>query len=296
MRKADALLSPFAALPQAWVPDWPAPARVKAVMTTRHGGTSVPPFDSLNLGDHVRDEPSRVQANRQHLAVALGAQPVFLQQVHGARCVTLAPDTPHGTQADACVTRQTQMVCTVMVADCLPVLLCDSAGQTVGAAHAGWRGLAGAGGVAAGGVLAQFLKHFCAISLNDIDKFATYFELNQSTAAPTASTMAWLGPCIGPEAFEVGPEVRTAFLDVAHSFAATAACFEAVWGKAGFHRCDLAALARLQLAALGVGRVYGNDSSPAWCTVGQPSVWFSHRRDAARLGSTGRMAACIWLD
>jgi copper oxidase (laccase) domain-containing protein len=108
--------------------------------------------------------------------------------------------------------------------------------------------------------------------------------------------MAWLGPCIGPEVFEVGSEVRAAFLDSAPQFSATVACFEAVVGKPGFYRCDLAALARLQLAALGIGRVHGNDSSPAWCTVGQSSVWFSHRRDAARLGSTGRMAACIWLD
>lgn len=293
MHRADALPSPFAALPQAWVPDWPAPARVKAVMTTRHGGTSEPPFDSLNLGDHVRDEPHRVQANRQHLAAALGAQPVFLQQVHGARCVTLAPDTPHGTQADACVTRQTRLACTVMVADCLPVLLCDAAGQTVGAAHAGWRGLAGAGDVATGGVLAPFLKHFSALALDAVEQFAIDSVPAQS---PTTGTMAWLGPCIGPESFEVGPEVRTAFLDNAKHFAATAACFDAVWGKPGFHRCDLAALARLQLAALGINRVYGNDSSPAWCTVGQPSVWFSHRRDAVQLGSTGRMAACIWLD
>ena len=293
MHRADALPFPFAALPQAWVPDWPAPARVKAVMTTRHGGTSEPPFDSLNLGDHVRDEPHRVQANRQHLAAALGAQPVFLQQVHGARCVTLAPDTPHGTQADACVTRQIRLACTVMVADCLPVLLCDAAGQTVGAAHAGWRGLAGAGDVATGGVLAPFLKHFSALSLDAVEQFVIDFVPAQS---PPTSTMAWLGPCIGPKAFEVGPDVRTAFLDNAQHFAATAACFEAVWGKPGFHRCDLAALARLQLAALGINRVYGNDSSPAWCTVGQPSVWFSHRRDAVQLGSTGRMAACIWLD
>lgn len=262
-------------------------------MTTRHGGTSVLPFDSFNLGDHVRDEPSRVQANRQHLAAALGAQPVFLQQVHGARCVTLAPDTPHGTQADACVTRQSRLACTVMVADCLPVLLCDFSGQTVGAAHAGWRGLAGSGDVAAEGVLAPFVKQFCALSLDGIENDAIH---SIPAGSRSATAMAWLGPCIGPEAFEVGPDVRAAFLDTAQHFSATAACFEAVWGKPGFHRCDLAALARLQLAALGISRLYGNDSSPVWCTVGQPSVWFSHRRDAARLGSTGRMAACIWLD
>jgi copper oxidase (laccase) domain-containing protein len=266
---------------------------VKAVMTTRHGGTSAPPFDSFNLGDHVRDEPHCVQANRRHLAAALGAQTVFLQQVHGAHCVTLGPATPHGTPADACVTHQSRLACTVMVADCLPVLVCDSAGQTVGAAHAGWRGLAGVGDAAAGGVLALFVKHFCALALDGIEKNAI---VSSATESPVATAMAWLGPCIGPKAFEVGPEVRAAFLDTSPHFAATAACFEAVWGKPGFHRCDLAALARLQLAALGISRLYGNDSSPAWCTVGQPSVWFSHRRDAVPLGGTGRMAACIWLD
>jgi len=282
---------PFDALPSAWVPDWPAPAQVRAVMTTRHGGTSTPPFDSLNLGDHVRDDPGRVRANRQRLATALVASPVFLQQVHGVRCVALEPETPHGTQADACVTRQTRLACTVMVADCLPVLLCDATGQTVGAAHAGWRGLAGT--AAAGGVLGSFIEHFRALSLVGIDANAMDSVHIQS---PTTGAMAWLGPCIGPEVFEVGSEVRAAFLSTALHFAATAACFEAVVGKPGFYRCDLAALARLQLAALGIGRVHGNDSSPTWCTVGQSSVWFSHRRDAARLGSTGRMAACIWLD
>ena len=284
------------ALSQTLVPDWPAPARVRAVMTTRHGGTSAPPFDSLNLGDHVRDDPQRVRANRQRLAAAIDAEPVFLQQVHGVRCVTLGPDTAHSIQADACVTREARLACTVMVADCLPVLLCDASGRTVGAAHAGWRGLAGAQGqgqgASGGGVLTTLLKQFNAISLDEYK----YVAINSDGFLPCdAGTMAWLGPCIGPDVFEVGPEVRAAFLAVTAHFAATAACFEAVLSKPGFHRCDLAALARLELAALGIRRVYGNDSSTDWCTVSQPSVWFSHRRDAARLGSTGRMAACIWL-
>lgn len=261
-------------------------------MTTRVGGASRPPFDSLNLGDHVHDVPDCVAANRQHLAHALGARPVFLRQVHGAQCVNLHSTTADGTEADACVTRHTGVVCTVMVADCLPVLLCDATGRTVGGAHAGWRGLAGAGDATGGGVLTSFLKLFSALSLYGIDKSATNFDVSESRAK---GHLAWLGPCIGPTAFEVGTEVRAAFLDTAQHFVATAACFDAVVGKPGFYRCDLAGLARLRLAALGVSRVYGNDSSPAWCTVSQPSVWFSHRRDAARLGSTGRMAACIWL-
>lgn len=280
-------------LSHVWLPEWPAPANVKAVMTTRHRGMSLPPFDSFNLGDHVRDDSSHVATNRQHLAAQLGARPVFLSQVHGVQCMDLGPDTPNGIEADACVTRYARLACTVMVADCLPVLLCDVTGRTVGAAHAGWRGLVGAGGACGEGVLAGLLRCFIDKSIDCIADNASIFDVS---ASEVDAPMAWLGPCIGPQAFEVGSEVRAAFLSVAPHFAATAACFEAIAGKAGFFRCNLAGLARLQLAALGINRVYGNDGSPAWCTVSQSSIWFSHRRDAARLGSTGRMAACIWLD
>jgi len=249
-------------------------------MTSRRGGASQPPFDSLNLGDHVHDDPQRVHANRQRLAEALGAQPVFMRQVHGTACVNLGLQTPNDIEADACVTQRPGLACTVMVADCLPVLVCDRAGRTVGAAHAGWRGLAS-------GVLSSFIQNFQAISLdgNEIDAIDSGFS---------QPLMAWLGPCIGAEAFEVGPEVRQAFLVNGIDAVATDACFKALAHKPGFYCCDLAGLARLQLRGLGVTQVYGNDSTARWCTVAQPSEWFSHRRDAVRFGGTGRMAACVW--
>ncbi len=270
--------------PPVWLPDWPAPGNVHAVMTTRQGGCSVAPFETFNLGDHVHDDPVSVQRNRDRLAASFSVQPVFLRQVHGAHCEHIHPDSVHGTVADACVTQHENLACTVMVADCLPVLMCDRAGRTVGAAHAGWRGLAGTGDAAPDGILPHFLKRFVDLALDGIEKSTT-----------TSEVLAWLGPCIGPTAFEVGAEVRDAFLACGPHFANTSACFDAVWNKPGHYRCDLAALARMQLRELGVQQLYGNDSSARWCTMSGSSVWFSHRRDASRLGSTGRMAACVWL-
>ena len=286
-----------------WVPEWPVPAHVKAFMTTRTGGVSAPPFDSFNLGSHVRDDAVAVAHNRQLLAQHLHARPVFLSQVHGNVCAPLTLTTPDETVADACITQTPGVACTVMVADCLPVLLADTAGRTVAAAHAGWRGLAGANGD--GGVLAQVLKLFCASSQDPCEDNAIDFS-NQmvppslSAAAANgqlvaADLVAWLGPCIGPTAFEVGEDVRVAFTAQAAVPSATAGCFQPVPGRPGKYLCDLARLARLQLASLGVTRVYGNDGSARWCTVSQPDTWFSHRRDAAVRGSTGRMAACVWL-
>lgn len=252
--------------PVDWlVPDWPAPPGVRSLFTTRSGGVSVAPFDSLNLGDHVRDDPTAVSTNRQRLADALGARPVFLQQVHGTAVATLGSQTPDGTVADACVSTQPGLACTVMVADCLPVLFTDTTGTVVAAAHAGWRGLAG-------GVLESCLA-----------------RMKKQQSAP-AEIMAWLGPCIGPQAFEVGGEVREAFVawrDDADS------CFVAR-PQEGKYLANLPQLARLRLQAVGLTRLYGNDGTPPWCTVTQSSRFFSHRRDAVRLGSTGRMAACIW--
>ena len=266
-------------LPAVWQPDWPAPPGVRALFTTREGGVSPAPFDSLNLGDHVGDDPLSVAENRARLASAMGARPVFLQQVHGIELAHLQPDTPDGTTADACLSTERGPACAVMVADCLPVLFTDTRGSQVAAAHAGWRGLAGESGR---GVL--------EVTFDAMVVQAQRLDPRSSRAEIAADTLVWLGPCIGPTAFEVGPEVRAAFVD-ADPTAAT--CFTAL--PAGKWLADLAALARQRLHALGVARCFGNDSSARWCTVGQPSDFFSHRRDASRLGSTGRMAACIWL-
>ena len=279
------------AWPCDWlVPDWPAPAGVRAVFTTRTGGVSKPPFDSMNLGSHVGDQPQAVAANRARLQQAIGAQTVFLNQVHGCQAQVLQLDTPDGLAADACLTTQRQLACTIMVADCLPVLLTTRDGRVVAAAHAGWRGLAGGSegadvsgaGVGGQGVLESV--------------YASFSALAKAGRAPLAiETIAWLGPCIGPGAFEVGEEVRAAFARAQPE----AMQFFAPVGK-GKYLADLQALARLRLRALGVTQVYGNDGSAAWCTVSQPSRFFSHRRDAGAfgngLGTTGRMAACIWLD
>ncbi|KQP03185.1 peptidoglycan editing factor PgeF [Pseudorhodoferax sp. Leaf265] len=241
------------------LPDWPAPATVQARMSLRGGGVSAPPYASLNLGDHVGDEAAAVQRNRALLAERLGATPVFMQQVHGTAVACLP--SPHAVPvADACMGLVPGLACTIMVADCLPVLFCDTQGRAVAAAHAGWRGLAA-------GVLEN-----------------TVASLRR--AVPQAQWLAWLGPCIGPTAFEVGDEVRATF--VAQS-AAAADCFRA--HTAGKWLADLPALARLRLAALELHSIHGNDSSAPWCTVGDASRFFSHRRDRV----SGRMAACIWL-
>jgi YfiH family protein len=262
------------------IPDWPAPRQVRAVCTTRAGGHSKPPFDALNLGDHVGDQPLAVAANRALLAQALGARPVFLSQVHGTRTLDVLDHSLDGTLADACITAQAGVACTVMVADCLPVLLTNASGTLVAAAHAGWRGLVGEGGL---GILESVLERFKALAMVERTQVAT--EL-----------IAWLGPCIGPQAFEVGEDVRHAF--VTHDpeaqtlfTPATPGMVAGTAGTAGKWRADLAGLARQRLAALGISQVYGNDSSPRWCTVGNPSRFFSYRRD----GVTGRLGASIWL-
>lgn len=249
-------------------PEWPAPANVRAVFSTRIGGVSVAPFDSLNLGDHVGDDEMAVAVNRQRFASATGVEPVFMRQPHGTHSADLdlwtAGEQP---SADACTTAIAGRACTVMVADCLPLLFCDLQGRAVGAAHAGWRGLAA-------GVVES-----CVAALRD------------RLGDPRAPLLAWLGPCIGQAAFEVGDEVRLAFVE--HD-AASSACFEA-GAAAGKWQADLAGLAQRRLALAGVPGVFGNDGGTGWCTVSDHSRFFSHRRDAARLGSTGRMAASIWL-
>jgi YfiH family protein len=252
-------------LPQGWiVPDWPLPPGVRAVCTIRTGGVSLAPCDSLNLGDHVGDAPDAVAANRALFAQALAARPVFLHQVHGHSVVRLTGNEPDGITADACLTTAAGVACTVMVADCLPVLLALRDGSAVAAAHAGWRGLAGTRGR---GVL------------------EAVWESLRDTGAQAHDAMAWLGPCIGPAAFEVGPEVKAAF--ESHDRAASALFRTHGPGK---WLADLPGLARLRLRALGISQLYGNDGGPGWCTVADASRFFSHRRD--RVG--GRFAAAIW--
>ncbi|RYF33328.1 MAG: peptidoglycan editing factor PgeF [Comamonadaceae bacterium] len=248
------------------IPDWPAPAHVRALCTMRTGGVSRAPYESFNLGDHVGDAPHDVAANRARLQQAAGARPVFMQQVHGAAVAELDAATSDGTVADGSTTTMSGVACTMMVADCLPVLFTDEHGERVGAAHAGWRGLAG-------GVLEQTFKRFGPATPEDKTRAAT-------------RVIAWLGPCIGPTAFEVGAEVKAAFEARAPE---ASRCF--VPGAAqGKWLADLPALARQRLLAMGVDAVYGNDGSDAWCTVNNSSQFFSYRRD----GITGRFAALVW--
>ena len=240
-------------------PEWRVPPRVRAAFTLREGGVSAAPFDSLNLGAHVGDSPAAVAENRRRVRVGLSlpAEPAWLEQVHGTRVADLdAADEPGGAGADAVITRRAGRVCAVQVADCMPVLFAARDASAVGVAHAGWRGLAA-------GVLE-----------------ATVARL--SVAA--GGLIAWLGPAISGRHFEVGSEVRAAFLGA--DGGASAAAFTP--NARGRWQCDLAALARRRLAALGVTEVSGG----AWCTYAEPARFFSFRRD----GRCGRMAALIWLD
>jgi YfiH family protein len=220
------------------------------------------PWNSLNLGDHVGDDLASVAANRASYTRRLGVRPVFLKQVHGTECVPLRADTPDGTTADACYTRERGVACTIMVADCLPLLFADTRGGLVAAAHAGWRGLLGQSGH---GVLESVMQ-----------------------VLDPAHTVAWLGPCIGPQAFEVGPEVLQAY---AQHDADCAAYFSP--SSPGKWLADLPGLARQRLRGLGLpdSCIHGNDASATWCTVTQVSRFFSHRRDRV----SGRLAASVWL-
>ncbi len=253
------------------VPDWPAPVQVRAVFSTRAGGVSAAPYDSLNLGDHVGDALADVQANRARLAAAIAVQPVFLQQVHGRAVAHVTRQTQAPVVADASLTTQSGVACTAMVADCLPVLFTDTRGTVVAAAHAGWRGLLGTDGQ---GVLESVYKEIKALA-------------QIGCAQEAIKIIAWLGPCIGPDAFEVGPEVPAAFIAQQPEAAA-------LFVRHGADKwlANLPGLARLRLKALGVQGIYGNDGSPDWCTVRNPSRFFSYRRS----GVCGRMAACIWLE
>lgn len=225
-------------------------------MTTREGGVSVAPWDSFNLGDHVGDDPAHVAANRARLRQKLPAEPGWLKQVHSNRVVELGRETD--LEADAAFTRQTGLVCAVLTADCLPVLFCDRSGSVVAAAHAGWRGLAG-------GVL----------------------EATVSTMqVPPGEVFAWMGAAIGPQAFEVGDEVRQAF--IAQHPEATVAFVQHTASAPGKWLADIYQLARIRLNRIGVHAIYGGSC----CTFKEARQFYSYRRD----GVTGRMAALIWLE
>lgn len=244
------------------VADWPAPANVHAVVTTRQGGTSPAPWDSLNLGTHVGDDRERVEANRALLLKALQAiapcwTPQWLNQVHGVRVVEAEADSLQRPlsvpDADAVTTTLPGVPCVVMTADCLPVFFCDRDGHRVAVAHAGWRGLCD-------GVLEATVGRF----------------------ADASEVMAWMGPAIGRERFEVGNEVRAAF--VSHDPDAGAAFQPSP--HPGRWMADIYQLARQRLQAAGVAKVYGG----GLCTVNDQRRFFSYRRD----GQTGRMASVIW--
>jgi YfiH family protein len=236
------------------VPDWPVPAGVRSLVTTRAGGVSKGPYASLNLGLRVEDERADVLRNREILRASLPAEPRWLQQVHGNLAVD-ADSVQEPVPADASFTRNPGTVCAVMIADCMPVLLADRQGTVVAAAHAGWRGLAA-------GVVENALA---------------------SMKVDPADVVAWLGPAIGPRAFEVGADVRDAF--VGQDARDAAAFVPHVPGK---WMADLFALARRRLQSSGVRSIHGG----GLCTHSDPRRFFSHRRD----GKSGRMAALIWID
>jgi hypothetical protein len=240
---------------ETYVPDWEIPANVRALQTTRIGGVSHAPWNSFNLGDHVGDAPDAVAANRALLRAGLPGDPFWLTQVHG----TVAVDVDKGqkiNQGDAAYSRQPGNVCAVMTADCLPVLFCDRQGSVVAAAHAGWRGL-----------LAGVLES----------------AVGAMQAAPD-DILAWLGPAIGPVRFEVGREVRDAFVAgaPAASLAFKPRADDSKW------LCDIYLLAQQRLQRMGITAISGGEA----CTVSDGDRFFSYRRD----GVTGRMASLIWLE
>lgn len=236
------------------VPRWPAPRGMRAFVTTRNGGVSRGPYATLNLGASVRDDAEAVAENRRRAAIHLPAAPCWLRQVHGNQVLTLSAAPAHIPTADGAVTRATNLPLAVSIADCMPILLADRAGTVVGIAHAGWRGLS------AGIVEATIAAMGCA----------------------PRDLLAWLGPAIGPDAFEVGRDVHDAF--VARD-AGAAASFRPL--REGQWLADLPALARRRLRASGVTSVHGG----SWCTVRDAARFYSYRRD----GETGRMAAFVWL-
>ncbi len=239
------------------VPEWPCPAVVHSLITTRRGGVSQGVYASLNLGQHVGDEPGAVMINRARVLAGAKSQAVWLNQIHGTRVIDAARfgDGQDAPTADAAFSRAVGIACVIMSADCLPVLFCDDAGCIVAAAHAGWRGL-----------LAGVLERTIA-----------------AMGVAADHLMAYFGPAIGAQAFEVGDDVRSAFVA---ADAGAVAAFAA--GSPGKWLADIGLLARQRLAAQGVNRIFGG----TYCTFSDVDRFFSYRRD----GQTGRMASMVWLD
>jgi YfiH family protein len=238
-------------------PEWPAPVNVKALQTTRVGGLSQPPYANLNLGTHVGDDPLTVAINRQLLSPFLPSEPVWVNQVHGPRVIDAA-QTNCLEDADAAFTSHTEVVCVTMTADCLPVLLCDEAGTVVAAVHAGWRGLCD-------GVIEAA-----------VNKMAT----------DNSKILAWLGPAIGPQAFEVGDDVRQQFLQKDANAINAFTPLDNKW------LCDIYTLAKQRLLRLGITQIYGGGVDEDFCTYTDEARFFSFRRDNV----TGRMVSLIWLE
>ncbi|WP_261857804.1 peptidoglycan editing factor PgeF [Photobacterium sanguinicancri] len=238
------------------IPDWPAPTNVKAISTTRVGGTSVAPYQSFNLGLHVGDDPLAVCHHRDSLQqqLQLPSSPAWLNQTHSTTVLTLTKPLLEVVDADGSYTQQSGIACTVMTADCLPVLLCDKAGTQVAAVHAGWRGLVD-------GIIEQALALF---------------------NAPSSDILVWLGPAIGPQQFEVGEEVRQQFMAVLPE----AECAFTAHGEKWL--ADIYQLARQRLCHSGITHIYGGEH----CTVTESDTFFSYRRD----GVTGRQASLIWIE
>lgn len=243
------------------IPDWPAPAHIHAASTTRQGGVSALPYSSFNLASHVGDEVQHVQQNRQRLreALQLPAEPSWLEQVHGVGVLDVGLlNSASPCVADASISTESSVVCAIMTADCLPVLMCDRDGRGVAAAHAGWRGLAG-------GVIEASAKRLC-----------------QQLDCRADELLVWLGPAIGPQAFEVGNEVRDAFIGI------DASAEQAFVANRPEHwLADIYLLARLALQRAGIEAVYGGGR----CTYNEAETFFSFRREP----TTGRMASLVWL-
>jgi YfiH family protein len=253
-----------------YAPMWDAPAWVGAWMTTREGGQGVPPYDGFNLADHVGDDPAVVAQHRAQLAAHVQRPLALLRQVHGhAVCQRGLHNLSQQPQADAQFTRERGLALAIGVADCLPVLWAHRQVPVVAASHAGWRGLAA-------GVLERTLAHMAQ-------------AIGQTPEACAAQCAVWLGPCIGPTAFEVGAEVVNALQPMPPAVGTPHPARPGRW------LLNLPALARQRLQRLGVAQPQGNDGSDPWCTVGNRARYFSHRRDGTAQGGTGRMLACVWL-